>query len=43
MMTLVNFDETVIHLMQLPLVIFHCNITVLVFSLSQGSVATLLK
>jgi len=39
-MTLVHFDETVIHLMQLSLVISHCNITFLVFWLSQGHVAT---
>jgi len=27
MMTLVNFDEATIHLMQFSLAIFHCNIT----------------
>jgi len=42
-MTLVHFDEVVIHLMQLSLVISHCNITFSVFLLSQGSVATLIR
>ena len=32
-----------IHLMQLSLVISHCNITFSVFWLSQGSVATLIR
>jgi len=31
MMTLVNFDEAMIHLMQFSLVISHCNITFSVF------------
>jgi len=43
MMTLVNFDEAMIYLMQFSLVISHCNITFSVFWLSQGSVATLIR
>jgi len=31
MMTLVNFDEAMIHMMQFSLVISRCNITFLVF------------
>ena len=31
MMTLVHFDEAMVHLMQFSLVISHCNITFLVF------------
>jgi len=31
MMTLVHFDEAILHLMQLSLVISHCNITFSVF------------
>jgi len=42
-MTLVHFDETMMHLMQFSLVISHCNITFLVLLLSQGSVATLIR
>ena len=43
MMTLVNFDEAVIHLMQLSLVISSCNITFSVFWPWEGSVATLIR
>jgi len=42
-MTLVNFDEAMIHLMQCSLVISRCNITFSVFWLSQGSVATVIR
>ena len=41
MMSLVHFDEAMIHLMQFSLVITRCNVTFSVFWLSQGSVATL--
>jgi len=43
MMTLVHFDETMIHLMRFSLVISRCNITFSVFWLSQGSVVTLIR
>jgi len=43
MMTLVHFDEAMIHLMHFSLTISRCNITFLVFWLSQGSVATLIR
>jgi len=43
MMTLVHFDEAMIRLMQFSLVISRCNITFLVFFLSQGSVATFIR
>jgi len=43
MMTLVEFDEAMIRLMQFSLVIPCCNITFSVFCLSQGSVATLIR
>jgi len=43
MMTLVHFDEAMIHLMQFSLVIYHCNITFSVFLISQGIVATLVR
>jgi len=42
-MTLVHFDEAMLHLMQLVLVISHCNITFSVFWLSQGSAATSIR
>jgi len=42
-MTLVHFDEAMILLMQFSLVISCCNITFLVFWISQGGVATLIK
>jgi len=42
-MTLVNFDEAMIHMIQFSLVISHCNTTFSVFGLSQGSVATLTR
>jgi len=40
-MTLVHFDEAMIHLLQFSLVISRCNVSFSVFWLSQGSVATL--
>jgi len=43
MMTLVHFDEAMLHLMQLSLIISHCNITFSVFWRSQGSLATLIR
>jgi len=43
MMTLVNFDEARIHLMQFSLVISRCNITFSMLWLLQGSVATLIR
>jgi len=43
MMTLVHFDEAMIHLMQFSSVISRCNITFSVFWLSQGSIATLIR
>jgi len=42
-MTLVHFDEAMIHLMQLSLVISRCIIAFSVFWLSQGSVGTLIR
>ena len=44
MITLVHFDEAMIHLMQFSLIISRCNnITFSLFGLSQGSVATLIR
>ena len=43
MMTLVHFDEAIIHLLLFSLVIFRCNITFSVFWLSQGSVPTWIR
>jgi len=43
MMTLVHFDEAMIHMLQFPLVVSRCNITFSMFWISQGSVATLIK
>jgi len=43
LMTLVHFDEAMIHMTQFSLVISHCNITFSVFRLSQGSVAALIR
>jgi len=43
MMTLVHFDEAMIHLMQLSLVISRCNIPFSVFLISQGSAAPLIR
>jgi len=42
-MTLIHFDEAMIHLMQFSSVISRCNITFSVFRLSQGSVTTLIR
>jgi len=39
----VHFDEAVMHLMQFSFVICHCNITFMMFWLSQGSVATFIR
>jgi len=43
MMTLVHFDEAMVHLIQFSLVISRCNITFSVFWFSQGNVATLIR
>jgi len=42
-MTRVHFDDTMIHLMQFSLITPRRNITLSVFRLSQGSVATLIR
>jgi len=41
--TLVHFDEAVMHLMLFSLAVFRCNIIFSAFWLSQGSVATLIR
>ena len=43
MMTLVHFDEAVIHLMWFSLEVSRCNVTFSTFWLLQGSVATLMR